>query len=200
MKLIRCLIPLIPIVAGCSKIFLNQKEDIYEYVLENRSYRVKLKNGLIVDTSYIRDSNSDLVEATVWRSPVEHYSSKIPRNFHDSIISGRNIPKDTVTKGSDTLMDSRTTESILKVFRVESPKLRHTYNDYLRKRNGFKGRITYKISISPSGKIIKLLLLEDTTNYKEFALVITQKIFEWRFGSVENKANDIVTVPFTFSE
>ncbi len=94
----------------------------------------------------------------------------------------------------------RSTESILRVIRQHTPGLRHTYNKYLKTNPGFKGKITLKFAIAPSGSIVELTIVGTTTGVGEFDAEIRDKVRTWRFEPVKGKSNDNVTVPFTFSE
>jgi TonB family protein len=94
----------------------------------------------------------------------------------------------------------RSTESILRVIRQHTPGLRHTYNKYLKTNPGFKGKITLKFAIAPSGAIVELTVVGTTTGVSEFDSEIREKVRTWRFEPVKGKSNDVVTVPFTFSE
>jgi TonB family protein len=94
----------------------------------------------------------------------------------------------------------RSTESILRVIRQHTPGLRHTYNKFLKTNPGFKGKVTLKFTIAPSGSIIELALMSSTTGVSEFDQEIRNKVKTWRFEPVKGRSNDVVTVPFTFSE
>jgi TonB family protein len=94
----------------------------------------------------------------------------------------------------------RSTESILRVIRQHTPGLRHTYNKYLKTNPGFKGKITLKFAIAPSGSIVELTIVGTTTGVNDFDQEIREKVRTWRFEPVKGKSNDVVTVPFTFSE
>lgn len=94
----------------------------------------------------------------------------------------------------------RSTESILRVIRQHTPGLRHTYNKYLKTNPGFKGKVTLKFSIAPSGSIVELTIVGTTTGVGDFDEEIRTKVKSWRFEPVKGKSNDVVTVPFTFSE
>jgi TonB family protein len=94
----------------------------------------------------------------------------------------------------------RSTESILRVIRQHTPGLRHTYNKYLKTNPGFKGKVTLKFAIAPSGSIVELTITGTTTGVSEFDEEVRNKVRTWRFEPVKGKSNDVVTVPFTFSE
>lgn len=94
----------------------------------------------------------------------------------------------------------RSTESILRVIRQHTPGLRHTYNKHLKTNPGFKGKVTLRFSIAPSGSIVQLTIAGSTTGVSAFDEEIVNKVRSWRFEPIKGKANDVVTVPFTFSE
>ncbi len=94
----------------------------------------------------------------------------------------------------------RSTESILRVIRQHTPGLRQTYNKFLKTNPGFKGKITLKFAIAPSGSIVELTVMGTTTGVAEFDSEIRERVRTWRFEPVKGKSNDVVTVPFTFSE
>jgi TonB family protein len=94
----------------------------------------------------------------------------------------------------------RSTESILRVIRQHTPGLRHTYNRYLKTNPGFRGKVTLKFSIAPSGSIVELTIVGTTTGVSEFDEEVRKKVRSWRFEAIKGRSNDVVTVPFTFSE
>lgn len=94
----------------------------------------------------------------------------------------------------------RSAASILRVVRQHMPGLRHTYNKHLKKNPGFRGKIHIKFEIAPSGKVIRVSLVSSTTGVSAFDGEIKTKVRRWRFEPISGKGNDIVTIPFTFSE
>ena len=94
----------------------------------------------------------------------------------------------------------RSTESILRVIRQHQPGLRHTYTKFLKINPGFKGKVTLKFAIAPSGSIVELTIVSSTTGVSEFDQEVRGNVKTWRFEPIKGKANDIVTVPFNFSE
>ncbi len=94
----------------------------------------------------------------------------------------------------------RSTESILRVIRQHTPGLRHTYNKYLKIHPGFQGKVTVRFAIAPGGAIVDISIVSSTTGVSEFDAETVDKIRRWRFEPIQGKGNDVVTVPFTFSE
>ncbi len=94
---------------------------------------------------------------------------------------------------------SRTSGDIMKVVRQRTPGLRHIYNNYLKKKPGFWGRIALKFTIAPNGEVISISVTSSTTGYGEFDAAIKGAVQNWTFSKVK-EGNTTVTIPFTFSE
>lgn len=94
----------------------------------------------------------------------------------------------------------RSTASILAVIRSRSPGLRHLYNAHLKMSPGMAGKITLRFAIAPSGQVVDVGLASSTTSAPAFDAQVMDKVMEWRFEAVKAAGNDIVTVPFNFSE
>lgn len=95
---------------------------------------------------------------------------------------------------------TRSTASILAVIRSHSPGLRHVYNSFLKMRPGLAGKLTLRFAIAPSGQVVDVGLAGSTTSAPEFDAQVIKKVMAWRFEPVKAVGNDIVTVPFNFSE
>jgi TonB family protein len=95
---------------------------------------------------------------------------------------------------------TRSTASILAVIRSHSPGLRHIYNTFLKMRPGLAGKITLRFAIAPSGQVVDVGLAGSTTSAPDFDAQVVRKVMTWRFEPVKAVGNDIVTVPFNFSE
>ncbi len=95
---------------------------------------------------------------------------------------------------------TRSTASILAVIRSHSPGLRHIYNSFLKLRPGLAGKLTLRFAIAPSGQVVDVGLAGSTTSAPEFDAQVIQKVMAWRFEPVKAVGNDMVTVPFNFSE
>lgn len=94
---------------------------------------------------------------------------------------------------------SRSASEIMKVIRTRTPGLRHIYSKFLKKKNGFQGKVTLKFTIAPGGEIISISIVSSTTSYTEFDNEIKNTVARWTFNKVKS-GNTTVTVPFTFSE
>jgi TonB family protein len=108
---------------------------------------------------------------------------------------GKPIAIDQITNNT-----TRSTSAILAVIRSRSPGLRHIYNTHLKTRPGLAGKITLRFAIAPSGEIVDVGLAGSTTMAPDFDADIVRAVKSWRFDPVKAIGNDLVTVPFNFSE
>jgi TonB family protein len=119
----------------------------------------------------------------------------------DSLVAADTVP--SPGGASDDRTDTagiRSTAEILGVIRRQTPGLRHAYNQSLLTHPGMKGKLVFKLRIAPSGALADVVLISSTTGEATFDEAIAEKVRTWRFKPVSAKADDIVTVPFTFSE
>jgi TonB family protein len=110
------------------------------------------------------------------------------------------IANDTLAGGKPDSSGIRSTEDILSVVRTQTPALRHVYNAALRTRPGIKGKLVFKLRIAPSGALAEVTLVSSTLGDEAFDKAVAAKVATWRFKPVSGGEDDIVTVPFTFSE
>lgn len=113
-------------------------------------------------------------------------------------IVGLSAPKpSTIDMGPGS--GSRSKASIMRVIRSRMPGLRHVFNKALKEKPGFQGKVTLKMTISPSGKIIKISKVSSTTGYSSFDNQVLKRVKSWKFEKIKS-GNTTVTIPFTFSE
>lgn len=94
---------------------------------------------------------------------------------------------------------TRSKRSIMSVIRARMPGLRHVYNQHLKQKPGFEGKVTVRMTISPSGKIISISQVSSTTRFGTFDQAVLKRIKKWTFEKIQS-GNTTVTVPFTFAE
>lgn len=87
----------------------------------------------------------------------------------------------------------------MRAIRLRTPGLRHIYNNCLKKKPGFQGKVTLKFTIAPDGEIISISIESSTTGFSEFDGEIKNAVSRWTFNKVQSE-NSTVTIPFTFSE
>ncbi|MEO7424985.1 MAG: AgmX/PglI C-terminal domain-containing protein [Fibrobacteria bacterium] len=115
---------------------------------------------------------------------------KVPKGIGGSVISVDQFQNTT----------TRSTASILAVIRAHSSGLRHVYNTHLKLRPGLAGKVTLRFAIAPSGAVVDVGLAGSTTDNAAFDAEILRQVIAWRFEPVKAPGNDLVTVPFNFSE
>lgn len=126
----------------------------------------------------------------------------IAGNLQSIASTTRNNFKSTASADIDmnASQSVRSTASILAVIREHSPGLRHLYNNYLRIEPGIKGKVNLRFTIAPSGQVLEVSLNGSTTGAAAFDQQVAKAILAWRFEAVKSLGNDVVTVPFNFSE
>jgi hypothetical protein len=165
----------------------------YEYSdIRGNKYSIVLRKGKISDSSFLYSEKDSLIESIDWNK------SDSIKTKPDSANAKPKSKIDSTTKGPDS-SGQRSTESILKVIRDNTPHLRKAYNKHLRLRT-FGGKITLRFRIAPSGNIASLYLIGNTTGNQAFSMDVIKEVDAWKFDSVSQKSDDVVTVPFTFSE
>ncbi|MDR2578333.1 MAG: TonB family protein [Chitinispirillales bacterium] len=95
----------------------------------------------------------------------------------------------------------RSRVSVQRVIMQNMAELRHAYNRRLRENPALMGRITVKISIDESGKVISAQMVETTINDRELENFVVDRVKSWNFGPID-KPGDVaeVTYPFVFSQ
>ena len=94
---------------------------------------------------------------------------------------------------------SRSVAEIMRVVRARTPGLRHIYNQHLKKKPGFSGKVTLTFTIAPGGNVISIKIADSTTGFGEFDQAIRAQVGRWTYGKIKS-GNTTVTIPFTFSE
>ncbi len=93
----------------------------------------------------------------------------------------------------------RSKEEIRRVVLKHLGGLKYLYNKYLKKNPNLKGKITVKMVIAPSGKVIKVVILESTLNCPDLEREIVRAIKRWRFRRIP-KGTVTVIYPFHFTQ
>lgn len=94
----------------------------------------------------------------------------------------------------------RSSDEILRVVKAGTPGLRHLYNTHLKANPGLGGKVTIRFAVAPSGLVVDAAIASGTTGAARFEEQVLAKIRTWRFDPIKAVGNDIVTVPFNFSE
>lgn len=104
---------------------------------------------------------------------------------------------------ADSSSDSRINRSkteIQEVIKLDTyNRFRVIYNQFLKKRPGFGGKIVLQFKIMSDGTVEEVSVLSSTTGYEEFDAAIAEDMGQWTFAS-GNYKDAKVTIPFTFYE
>ena len=107
------------------------------------------------------------------------------------------IPKDSDIEVIGVI--SITKPFILKVIRQRAAGLRHIFNKYRRKKQGFKqGTLVLKLKIGTLGIVSDVAVESTTTDYPEFDADIVKAVSRWKFP--RTKYVGTVTFPLEFYE
>jgi TonB family protein len=145
--------------------------------------------------------NTGYYEAGVGNNPSKDFA--LPRL---NLVALPPKAKPTIETGTVTFIDARMGEAtrssanILAVVRMHSLGLRHLYNTFLRTHQGLQGKVTLRFAIAPSGEVIDIALAASSTGTDDFDAAVLKQVMSWRFEPIKFSGNDIVTVPFNFSE
>lgn len=183
---------------------LKQVRPVYEkYVLE----RPGLTGDMIVRVLVRRDGAVDSVDVS--KSTMEFpefenavYESLMQMTYgaDDTLSHGTKVRINFKPEGVSAIPLVRSAKDLMAVFKENAQtRSRVIYNQYLRKRPHFAGKITIKFSILENGDVEKGEILSATTDYPEFDNAVLDDLLQWKFQSGEfDKCT--VTIPLTFSE
>ena len=71
------------------------------------------------------------------------------------------------------------------------------YNNFLKKKSGFDGRVVLRFEIAPSGEVVRTAVAYSSTGYEEFDNAVRDAVGQMMFGAVESGSTKVV-VPLTF--
>ena len=189
---------------GIDDAVLKQVRPVYDkYVLE----RPGLTGDMIVRVLVRRDGAVDSV--VVSKSTMEFpefenavYESLMQMTYgaDDTLSHGTKVRINFKPEGVSAIPQARSSKDIMAVFKENvQTHSRIIYNQYLRKRPHFAGKVTFKFSILANGDVEKVEIVGSTTDYPEFDNAVLDDLLQWKFQSGEfDKCT--VTIPLTFSE
>jgi TonB family protein len=101
--------------------------------------------------------------------------------------------------GNCVSSEGRSREEVMQVVEVNTPTLKSLYNEYLKQKPGFSGKVILKFTIAATGEIIKINIISSTTGYVEFDKAIRDEVATWKWKAFEG-GNTTPTIPFNFTE
>lgn len=100
-------------------------------------------------------------------------------------------------EGAGSSNDKRDNSAVNKVVSSNKVSIRMSYEKYLKKIPDLAGKITVRFTISSSGRITSVQILENTTGSTELERDIKRKVKMWRFAPIP-EGDVTVTYPFIF--
>ncbi len=91
---------------------------------------------------------------------------------------------------------SRSAKDVLETIRRRGPELCDIYNNFLKKKSGFDGRVVLRFEIAPSGEVVRTAVAYSSTGYEEFDNAVRDAVGQMTFGAVESGSTKVV-VPLT---
>ena len=187
--------------------FTNNTNMMDTLLAAGADVNLQTKNGITALMIACANNNLDATNKIILKSP--KFDAKDSKG-HDAAWFASFLSSETIVNlfkaaqikvNDESKIDSvRSTEEILSVLSAKSIGLKVLYDKSLNGKPGFYGKITMKFSIAPSGKIIEIKKLKSTTKNEIFDAGVIEYAKGFEFPKINSKANDIVTVPFTFSE
>jgi TonB family protein len=100
--------------------------------------------------------------------------------------------------GESASLASRTQASIQRVTDLEGKRLKHVFENWLKRDPSLHGQLKIKFTILPSGEVANVSIVSSTMNNSEFDENIVRYIKRWTFPPVEGGGPVEVTFPFVF--
>jgi TonB family protein len=108
------------------------------------------------------------------------------------------IQKPESIEGAASSNAKRDNNAINAVVASHKASIRMTYEKHLKRDPALAGKVTVRFTISATGSVTAVTILENTTNNSDLEQEITRKIRMWRFETVP-EGDVTVTYPFVFT-
>jgi TonB family protein len=108
------------------------------------------------------------------------------------------IQKPESIEGAASSNAKRDNSAINAVVASHKASIRMTYEKHLKRDPALAGKVTVRFTISASGSVTAVTILENTTNNNDLVQEIIRKIRMWRFETVP-EGDVTVTYPFVFT-
>ena len=108
------------------------------------------------------------------------------------------IQKPESIEGAASSNAKRDNSAINAVVASHKASIRMTYEKFLKRDPALAGKVTVRFTISASGRVTAVRILENTTNSSELEKEIIRKVRMWRFEKVP-EGDVTVTYPFVFT-
>jgi len=117
----------------------------------------------------------------------------------DELTKGKGSSKKKTEDAPADTASSRSRADIMQIVNEKTPELKKIYNEHLKQKPGFSGKVTLKFTIAASGEIIKISIVSSTTGYAKFDRAIRDRVATWKWNPIES-GNTTPTIPFNFTD
>lgn len=183
--------------------------DVLGSLKDKKERRIDLEDELDKITGLQKADKIDVLNKKLIRS--KELSVSLKENIDDLLANaGRNESGDLVKRGSFIIQKPESIEgaaslnakrddaSINTVVSSHKTSIRMSYEKHLKRDPSLAGKITVRFTISLSGSVTLVMIVENTTGNIEFEEEIKRKIRMWKFEPV-SEGDVTVTYPFVFS-
>jgi TonB family protein len=177
----------------------NRKErnQDLELALQNQAGLIKTDNAAVLSRKLVSSKEVDMADR---REEIDELLEIGSGTTRDLVKTGGSIvirPPESI-EGAASSNSLRSDRSIGEVVARHRGGIRLTYDKYLKRDPGMGGKITVRFTISASGSVVNVLILENTTGSAQFEQDLIRKIKLWKFEEVI-EGDVTVTYPFLFN-
>lgn len=176
----------------------NRKKERFqdlEKALENMTGLQQAKSVDIVSKKLVRSKDVKINH----RESIDNLVASIG-TAHTTALSKRGnfvIQRPESIEGSASSNAKRDNAAVNKVVSKNKTSIRMSYEKHLKRTPDLAGKITVRFTISASGRVSSVLILENTTGNKGLEKDIVRKVKMWRFEQIVD-GEVTVTYPFVF--
>ena len=171
--------------------------------ISDSTYDELSKNLAKINNGFKDSLNSDSVfiyaDGNIEISKLIYAMRKIRASGFTNIYLARGDPRFMKDFSSD-LKAMRSQDEIMSVLNANMHNFVNIYNNHLKAKHGFGGKVMLKFTIAPSGEILSISIMSSTTNFPKFDEAIKNAVAECKFKSSENYSETTTTIPFNFDE
>jgi tetratricopeptide (TPR) repeat protein/outer membrane biosynthesis protein TonB len=174
-------------------------ELIYErYANDPKTPQALYNAGLIFEKGKHYHNAINVYETIASRYPNSEFAAEA-LYLADKIRTAENLKNLVIPTTPIELPTNRSINSMVRVVERNLIDLRPMYVKRLREKPDLSGKVTVKLVINDSGRVISAIVTESTMGDSVFEAVMVSQIKNWNFGRI-NKPKSVVnlTYPFEF--
>jgi TonB family protein len=100
--------------------------------------------------------------------------------------------------GDGAGLEARSQEAIGRIEKREEPRLKHVFEEWLKRDPLLSGNLSIKFTILADGSVSNVVIVKSTIDNKEFSEAIVRYIARWQFAPAQGSGPVEVTYPFVF--